>query len=407
MKMNQEHLLDWDNKVHTCAALKQTFDLNEYCESNRRRGKFVGFAFLDIGGLNTNCANWYNDLIRKKSVDKEDHKKLKHSINARGWVNSEKLPGVNRNGEIIDGRSRIRAAKSLDMTHVPVAVYDDAELSVADDAARGTRSNTDALPRVTADFKDYVSQLTKLVILGELEHTEKAMKAQLVKGGFGAPSMYDLDTKYGKDQMNKCVKEANTDIELHFNIKGNVAGEYLIPMEKDQVIELINDRWLGYDVEGSVNDSAKRCNTVLMGMHYYQDMQKVIHSALPAAAEKGWKTPLKIILYASKDTKLDDTRMGYKTSILRMQEFTWRYWAQQFVHVQNVIDSVYDGLPKTMRDIQRPDVMGYKTVNVPFEFVGVVPQVRNRKSHEKPMNGGFLDTVVPLEKGYIYNPDAK
>ena len=406
MKMNQEHLLVWDNKVHTCAALKQTIDLDEYCENNRRRGKFVGFAFLNLDGLNTNTANRYNDLIRQKSVDKEDHLKLMHSIRARGWLKSEKLPCVNRNGEIIDGRSRIRAAIALGMTHVPVAVYDDGELSECEKAARGTLANTDALPRVSADYKDYVSQLTKLVISGELEQTEKAMKAQLVDAGFGSPSMYDLDSKYGKEKMNKCIKEANTDIALHFNIKNNVAGEYLIPMEKGQVIELINDRWLGYDVEGSVNESAEKYNTVLMGMHYYQDMQKVIHSAIPAAAEKGWKTPLKIIFYASKDTKLNDARYGYKTSILRMQEFTWRYWAQQFVHVQNVIDSVYDGLPKPMQDIQRPDVMGYKTVNAPFTFAGVVPQVRNRKSHEKPMNGGFLDNVVPLEKGYIYDPNA-
>lgn len=183
---------------------------------------FVEFAFLDVSTVDTD----WNAGVREKR-DKRHIETLEASYDKRGFDMSVWPPSIDQNREIIDGRSRIDAAKKKGETHIPVAVFKRSDLTNRNRVTNGILANMDGMAPLPTTYRDVVVGGFDLIECGELPCTSRAIKEWLEEIGvdnmFTAPSRSQmLSSILKRVKAKKSIIINKTPLEWHAWISDNL-----------------------------------------------------------------------------------------------------------------------------------------------------------------------------------------
>lgn len=178
---------------------KQEIDLEKYegrwsdeeIHSHTKRGKFVGFAFLDLYKFGGDIFHeeLINIAIRSNGNRGGGDEGICLSFKTKGWKYDPFPPIVDINFRVIDGRTRIRAAILAGERFIPVAVFsypdeEDTKTAFVRSLTEGLIGNDDLISRPTK-AADLIEAGIAAITDGGIKH-EKSAIANLLFNEFEA-----------------------------------------------------------------------------------------------------------------------------------------------------------------------------------------------------------------------------
>jgi len=163
---------------------KGTIDLDDFNAVPKSTFKdcvFSHYEWLDLETLDIESEDFLNVGIREGSDFEVRCDSFRVSFRNDGYIITEEPPCTDTDGDIIEGRTRLTAAKRNGEKWMPVAVYSRADKSVRNTTTNGLRANMKRRPQYAATFADFVAAGVHLINSGELENTVEAVDAWLLK----------------------------------------------------------------------------------------------------------------------------------------------------------------------------------------------------------------------------------
>tara|TARA_B100001778_G_C18537833_1_gene606791 strand:+ start:137 stop:1240 length:1104 start_codon:yes stop_codon:yes gene_type:complete len=194
----------------------------EEIQSHVKRGKFIGFRFLDLKKYAGDYLHeeLYNIAIRADGNRGNADITISQSYEKKGWRYDPFPPIIDVKENVKDGRTRIRAAIIKNETFIPVAVYDypeetDEKTAYVQCLSEGLIGNDDLLTRPTK-YGDLLEAGISAVTDGNIEH-DKTEIIKLLQTEFEAERFIDsLDIPVLADDIFDAVsggKKAIWDID--------------------------------------------------------------------------------------------------------------------------------------------------------------------------------------------------
>ena len=170
---------------------------NEECERHTKRGRFLGFRFLDLAKYGGDYLHeeLLNIAIRAEgNKDNADHV-IAASYKKIGWSYDPFPPIVDLKGIVKDGRTRIRAAIIAGEKFIAVAVFEypdeeDDDTAYVHSLSEGLIGNDDLVSRPTK-YKDLLEAGIAATTTGNIPH-EKSAITELVFNEFEAERFIDV-----------------------------------------------------------------------------------------------------------------------------------------------------------------------------------------------------------------------
>ena len=143
---------------------------------------FQDFGWLDLSAIDLDDNSWKNIGIRSKKAPEEKARvdSFRVSFRRKGFDTSEFPPCMDTDGNVLDGRGRIKAAKLNGELWMPVARYNREDKTARNTVTNGLRANQKK-PSYMATFNDYIDAGTDLISKGELDATATAIDNCLYK----------------------------------------------------------------------------------------------------------------------------------------------------------------------------------------------------------------------------------
>ena len=182
----------------------QVIDLDKYenrwteeeKQSHVKRGKFIGFRFLDLSkyGGDPYHEDLLNIAIRADGNRDNADKAIAQSYIKKGWRYEPFPPIIDVREKVKDGRTRIRAAIISREPFIAVAVFDypeeeDKKTAYVQSLSEGLIGNDDLISRPTT-YKDLHEAGMSAATAGNIEH-DKTEIAKLVTNEFEAERFID------------------------------------------------------------------------------------------------------------------------------------------------------------------------------------------------------------------------
>jgi hypothetical protein len=132
--------------------------------------KYSHFAWLDLNEVDTNTSNWKNIGIRDTNDEATRIESFRVSFRRHGYDMSEFPPCIDTDGDVMEGRTRIKAAILNGYRYMPVAVYTRSVKTERNSVTNGLVANQKK-PVFMASFNDYVAAGVSLITNGQLKAT--------------------------------------------------------------------------------------------------------------------------------------------------------------------------------------------------------------------------------------------
>lgn len=339
----------------TCADI----DIQEYegrwteeqINSHQKHGKFLKFSKYDISGFHVYDDQLSNAAVRSIQNNDGATSEITYSYEEHGWDYSCFPPIVSTRGNIMDGRTRIRAALISGWKHIPVAVFSYDE-SVEEEILKVTNGllANDHLVARRSTMNDFIHAGVHLVsngyinrdqasiddwlyneveierffnnLAGTITKISKAILAQSTKDG----SVIVLEKDRGEwiDYLESCKEVVDLDIAF---------PDEATPLGENQLTLYTTGR-----------TNANRCW-----------VDHVLSNAM-----KGNQTY--IVLYSTEKTE-EKVREGMK----KFENDLERIYTQTFNMVNNQLSGINIEMPKDR----------------PFTILGAIPQFAGSQVHDE------------------------
>ena len=133
---------------------------------------FMHFEFTDLEAVDTESENFRNVGIREDFDIDDRIERYQVSFQNVGFLLSEWPPCRDTDGEWLEGRGRILAAKRNGEQWLPTAVYTRTDSSLRNTVTNGILANSSRPPEYPTIFKDFVEAGAHLVTSKELPPTK-------------------------------------------------------------------------------------------------------------------------------------------------------------------------------------------------------------------------------------------
>jgi hypothetical protein len=144
----------------------------------------LDYVFVDLNQVDTSHPDFAQDGIRQEVGDGGDNERVqsfKVSFAHSGWLTSFPPPCIDTEGNWLDGRGRVRAAKENGERWIPVARYARTDKSIRNTVSNGVSLNGSAKPVYRTTFAEFVNAGVHLINMGELANTQEAVESWLYK----------------------------------------------------------------------------------------------------------------------------------------------------------------------------------------------------------------------------------
>tara|TARA_A100001515_G_scaffold62622_1_gene49442 strand:+ start:305 stop:1405 length:1101 start_codon:yes stop_codon:yes gene_type:complete len=227
-----------------------TIDLNDYTTNgvtlpDFHDADFSHFAYLDLSSVDEDDEKFWNLGIRTDNDREERIDSFTHSFKKQGFNTSFAPPCVDTDDNILEGRTRITAAKRNGEKYIPVAVYVRQDTGIRNTISNGIKANFQPFPQHPPKFKDIVSGGVKTINEKELEPEKKAVEDWL-RYDIGAYDQFDnsvngivtkmRDAILARATQGESLIKAMTSDQAHAWIKKNLSkkkGDYVLLNAKD------------------------------------------------------------------------------------------------------------------------------------------------------------------------------
>ena len=146
-------------------------DLERLSRIEFNDAEFSHFDWLDLNGVDTNTSNWKNIAIREGKDEEARIESFRVSFRRHGYDMSEFPPCIDTDGDVMEGRTRIKAAIANGYRYMPVAVYTRSVRTERNSITNGLIANQKK-PVFMSSFNDYVAAGVGLIAGGHLKATE-------------------------------------------------------------------------------------------------------------------------------------------------------------------------------------------------------------------------------------------
>jgi hypothetical protein len=136
--------------------------------------EFSHFDWLDLKAIDLNSSNWKNIGIRDTDDEADRIESFRVSFDNLGYDMSEFPPCIDTDGDVMEGRTRIKAAIIDEYRYMPVGVYTRSDKSERNTVTNGLLANQKK-PVYMTRFMDYVAAGVNLIGKGELVATSTAV----------------------------------------------------------------------------------------------------------------------------------------------------------------------------------------------------------------------------------------
>lgn len=308
--------------------------------------KFSHFGWLDLDEVDLNSSNWKNIGIRDTDDEATRIESFRVSFRRHGYDMSEFPPCIDTDGDIMEGRTRIKSAILNKHCYMPVAVYTRSVKTERNTVTNGLLANQKK-PVFMASFNDYVAAGVSLIANGELAATstdvDDWLNHEVKIGRVIDNSINGMVTKI----RNAILGRSKTDAGLVWSLTKSEA-----------------EKWI------KTNLGLAKADFVLVNMAdnetYAERAWRHVREAL-----KNGREPVKLIFYTT-DSSPTAARTGLKKSMKYVEDLYCDSW-------EVVMSQLPDGISLTIPRSR------------PFIFKGALPQIV--QSHN--INGSNL---VPVDK---------
>ena len=298
---------------------------------NFNDAQFSHYEFADLKTIDVETEKFWNIGIREESEGRDRIESFQVSFRNKGLLLSEFPPCKDTDGEWIDGRGRIQAAKKNGERWMPTAVYIRSNSSLKNTVTNAMKANLHD-PRYPATFTDFVAAGAHLVNNGELENAAPAIDNWLYHE-------VKIETVYD-NSINGMVTKIRDAI-----IKRAKRDDSLI-LQKDKTA---CHKW----IKTNLGLSKSEYILVNMGDNETYPERVWCRHVLPAIVEE--RDPVNIIYYTSSFSP-SDTRKGLKKSM----EYLEKLYQSSFELVNSQLSQSITINPPATR---------------PYVFLGAIPQI--------------------------------
>jgi len=307
---------------------------------------FLYFEFTDLEAVDTDTEDFWNVGVRRENAQDSDRiASYQNSFSKNNFDMTFWPPSRDTDGNWLDGRGRICAAKKNGERWIPTAVYSRNDSSKKNTVTNGLISNQQDRPQAPATFEDYVTAGVYLIHNKQLQNQKTAIDAWLYKD-VNIERVYDNSINGQITRLtNKIMSEAK---ETH-----------------SLVLKKSTDQWKTW-IEKHLG--LKKSDYVLVNTKDVTYTERLWCRHIMPAVEYG-EDPVDIIFYSSEDNP-DACRSGLKDSV----EFLEKFYKLSFKLVNSQLSGIVS--------INPPD-------NRPWNVLGAVPQI----VQEHPIAGSDLIKV--------------
>jgi len=149
-------------------------DLERIIKLQFNDAKFSHFDWLDLDEIDLNSSNWKNIGIRDDFDETTRIESFRVSFRRHGYDMSEFPPCIDTDGDVMEGRTRIKGAILNGYRYMPVAVYTRSVKTERNTVTNGLLANQKK-PVFMASFNDYVGAGVNLIAKGQLKATSTAV----------------------------------------------------------------------------------------------------------------------------------------------------------------------------------------------------------------------------------------
>jgi len=306
--------------------------------------EFSHIDWLDLNEVDTNTSNWKNIGIRDTNDEATRIESFRVSFRRYGYDMSEFPPCGDTDGDIMEGRTRIKAAKLNGYSYMPIAIYTRSVKTERNSITNGLVANQKK-PVFMATFNDYVAAGVSLIDSEELEATttdvDNWLNHEVKIGRVYDNGINGMVTKI----RNAIISRSKTDDGLIWSLTKSDA-----------------EKWI------KTNLGLAKADYVLINMAdnetYAERAWRHVRDAL-----KNGREPVNLIFYTT-DNSPTAARAGLKKSMGYVEDLYCDSW-------EVVMSQLPDGVSLTI------------PTKRPFVFKGALPQIVN--SHN--INGSNLVSV--------------
>ena len=276
----------------------------------------LDYVFVDLNQVDTSHPDFAQDGIRQEVGDGGDNERIesfKISFTQNGWLTSFPPPCIDTEGNWLDGRGRVRAAKENGECWIPVARYTRTDKSIRNTVSNGVSLNGSAKPVYRTTFAEFVNAGVHLINMGELANTQSEVDNWLYKEACVENVYNNLNGAITR-MRETIIKNAAIDDSLLRTFNNGSAHRWV---EKNQGLE--KDDYV------LINSSdASSCQT-------YAE-RAFCRRILPAIVEG--RSPVNIIFYTSAKTPAA-ARKGLEDSMATIQKL--------YNNTFEVVNKLYSG----------------------------------------------------------------
>jgi len=325
---------DGTHRVHAAFNNNGTIDLDDFervPKSQFKDCEFSHYEFLDLESLDTESEDFLNVGIREGSDFEVRCDSFRVSFRNDGYIITEEPPCIDTDGDIIEGRTRLTAAKRNGEKWMPVAVYSRADKSVRNTTTNGLRANMKSRPQYAATFADFVAAGVHLINSGELDNTVKDVDAWLLKD-VGIKKSFDNSINGAITKIrNAIMRRATQDESLILQMDAAACHKWIkknLGLEKSEYV-LVN-----------------MADNETYAERAWRHVRDII---------KGDREPAQIIYYTTS-TSPTEARASLKKSMKYLEDLYLDSW--------EVVNS------------QLPEAIQISATSYrPYKFMGAIPQI--------------------------------
>jgi len=291
---------------------------------------FSHYEFLDLDAIDVDSEDFLQVAIRDGIEDDSRIESFQVSFRNLGFLSSEYPPCIDTDGNIMEGRGRIRGAKKNGERWIAVAVYIRTDKSIKNTVTNGLIANKHK-PQYAASFHDFVTAGSHLINNSELDNTIIAVDNWLYKE-VGIGDVYD-------NKINGMVTKIR-DAIMH-----RAKRDDSLILRKEAA------HWHKW-IKENLNLSKSQYQLVNVKDETYAERLWCRH-ILPAIMEE--RDPVNIIYYTTSFSP-SDAKSGLKKSM----EYLEKLYRSSFTLVNRQLGGVATvSVPETR----------------PYIFLGAVPQI--------------------------------
>ena len=319
-------------------------DLEKLRKIEFNDAEYSHMEWLDLKEVDTNTSNWKNIAIREGKDEQARIDSFRVSFRRFGYDMSEFPPCMDTDGEVMEGRTRIKAAIANGYRFMPVAVYTRSVRTKRNSITNGLIANQKK-PVFMSSFNDYVAAGVGLIAGGHLKATETAVDNWL-----------NHEVKINRVYDNK-INGMVTKIRNAILNRSKKSGGLVWSLTKSEA-----EKWI------LENLGLAKADYVLVNMAdnetYAERAFRHIRDAL-----KNGREPVSLIFYTTESCP-KAARAGLKKSLQYIEDLYLDSW-------EVVMSQLPQGISLTIPNSR------------PFVFKGALPQIHN--SHN--INGSNLVSV--------------